>query len=104
MLPYTWFTAASRDYLVHKQYSEHTYIFSSWKYTSTGGQVLDVMILLPSGAKNDITDVLVLEDGMVLLLAIAWPAALSDLNILIKIAQMHDNDPNTSSRFVDSIL
>ena len=68
----------------------NTYLFSSWKHPSTGSQVLDVMILLPSGAsENDMTDVLVRKDGMVLLLTIAWPAALSDLDILTKPAQRH---------------
>ena len=44
------------------------------------------MILLPSGAsENDMTHVLIREDGMVLLLTIAWPAALSDLNFLTKL-------------------
>ena len=49
------------------------------------------------------TDVLVREDGMVLLLTIAWPAALSELDILTKIAQRHDNDPSTTSAFVGGI-
>ena len=82
----------------------NTYLFSSWKHPSTGSQVLDVMILLPSGAsENDMTDVLVRKDGMVLLLTIAWPAALSDLAILTKIAQRHDNDPATPSAFVGGV-